>query len=177
MKKFSFVIIVALFFAALLNTSCIKQVTQEEKIKRTFIEYVKTDFGDPSTFVEVTKIEPNDSIDARRILALLDSMGVFKTIMTDKQLRQYDEYYKKLGTDTNNIKTYKLKVRVRLGKDKKELGMREFYYVDENGEERIQDHVLQVDELPQLYQDAYDYIEGVLDYSTALRLSLGINSY
>lgn len=172
MKRFSFIFLGVLFFGTL-STSCQRQMTQEGKIKRTFIEYVKTDFGDPSTFVEVTKIEPNDSMSAKPIIAMLDSMSAFKVVMTSSLLKQYDKYYKELKADTNNIKTYKIKVRVRLGKDKKELGMKDFYYVDENGKERIQDHALKVNELPQLYQDAYDYIEAVLDYSTSLRMSIG----
>lgn len=173
MRRFSFVIIAALILTVIF-VSCQRQLTQEEKVKKAFTEYVETDFGDPSTFVSVTKVEPSDSINAKSILTMLDSMGVFKVIMTDKQLKQYDEYYNKLKSDTNYIKTYKVNVRVRLGKDKKELGMRDFYYVDENGKVRIQDHVLQMDEIPELYQDAYKYIEGILNYSTVLRMNLGI---
>ena len=141
--------------------SCKEQPrTKEDVIKDTFKEYVKTDFDDPNDFIEVTKVEVIDTLNANDAKSLIVSLTGIQDILTPKEIITLADYAEKFDKDTINIISYRVKARV------KRFGGKEVanYYVIDNGKEmKVQDHELGKDEVPELYINFFKFAEKVVD--------------
>lgn len=139
--------------------SC-KERTKEDIIKDTFKEYVKTDFDDPSDFIEVTKVEVVDTLNANDAKSLIVSLTGIQDILTPKEIITLADYAEKFDKDTTNIISYRVKARVKRSGGKEVAN----YYVIDNGKEmKVQDHELGKDEVPELYINFFKFAEKVVN--------------
>lgn len=134
--------------------------TKEDVIKDTFKEYVKTDFDDPSDFIEVTKVEVIDTLNANDANDIIASLVGIQKVLTTHELITLADYAKKFERDSINIISYRVKVRIKRGENKVVVN----YYVIDNGKEmKVQDHELGKDEVPELYINFFKFAEKVVD--------------
>lgn len=91
MKKIT---IIAICTIAAIIISC-KNQSSEDKIKVAFKEYVKTDFGDPANFLEITNILVVDTFSTANIKKLLKAQKAAK------------EYYSSLKDSIDNLLRFK----------------------------------------------------------------------
>lgn len=145
--------IMAFVLTILLVSSCSKEKVQEDKVIDTFIEYVKTDFGNPKDFVEITKIEDRDTFSSQNTLARLSQMDSLDWAMTTEQKKKFVMLKYKLSDDSTFIVQHHLKVRVRAEK-KGEMEVKDYYVIERNGEYTVQEHALKTEEVPPAFTDA-----------------------
>lgn len=125
-----------------------KENKKENRIRKAFMEYVQTDFNDPTDFVEITKIGEPDTIGLNTIRKVADFMEKYKLLLPEEDVEEAEKAYKMLYSDTTYyIISYPIKVRQ---KAKDGLIVRDYWIIDENGE-RIwaQDHELRNEEAPE----------------------------
>lgn len=141
--------------AAMVITSCSSFPTKESMIERTFREYVRTDFGNPDDFVEITKIEePDTIIEYNKLKFFSDFVKRFDYRLKHSTREAANKARQTLLSDTTyRILSYPIKVRQRV---KDELVVRGYWVIDENGKMWAQDHVHMMDELPEFVQAIYD---------------------
>lgn len=141
--------------------SCKEQTrTKEDVIKDTFKEYVKTDFDDPSDFIEVTKVEVVDTLNANDAKAIIVSLAGIQNVMAPQDIIKLADYAEKFERDYTNIISYRVKVRIKRGENKAVMN----YYVIDNGKEmKVQDHELGKYEVPELYINFFKFAEKVVD--------------
>lgn len=154
--------IMAFVLTILLVSSCSKEKVQEDKVIDTFIEYVKTDFGNPKDFVEITKIEDRDTFSSQNTLARLSQMDSLEWAMTPKQQKQFVILKHVLGSDSIFIVQHHLKVRVR-AEEKGEMEVKDYYVIERNGEYTVQEHALKTEEVPPAFTDALMLIGSVTE--------------
>lgn len=140
-------------------SSCHKQ-TKEDVIKDTFKEYVKTDFDDPSDFIEVTKVEVVDTLNKYDAISLIRSLDDIKIILTTDEINQLSEYMDKFTKDKTSIITYLVKARVKRFGSKEVMN---YYVIDDGKDMKVQDHELGKDEVPELYMDFFKFAEKVVN--------------
>lgn len=139
--------------------SC-KGQTKEDVIKDTFKEYVKTDFDDPNDFIEVTKVEVVDTLNAKDAKAIIVSLTGIQNVLTPQEIIKLADYAEKFENDTTNIISYRVKARIKRGENKAVVN----YYVIDNGKEmKVQDHELGKYEVPELYINFFKFAEKVVD--------------
>lgn len=127
----------------------------ENRVEKTFMEYVRTDFGDPDDFVEITKIGgPDTIVDYNKLKYFSDFVQTFDHKLKHSTRMDANKARQTLLSDTTyRILSYPIKVRQRV---KDELVVREYWVIDENGKMWAQDHVHMMDELPEFVQAIYD---------------------
>ena len=158
MKTKAFLLVIA----ALIMSAC--ELPKENKVERVFREYVHTDFGNPSDFVSITKVEELDTFDAKQALKLVNNIDSIKWIMSDDMVSEYERKKRKLIEDNPCVISYKLNVRMKNSMGEKVI--KNFWVIENNGVMTVQDHELQMDEMPDSYTDflktSEKYINGFI---------------
>lgn len=150
---------ILLVIAALIMSACEK--TSENKVTEAFKEYVKTDFGNPSDFIEITKFDKKDTISNEWVMGYLNKLDSLEWALSEKQKKQLAWLKHKNSENNTFIVQHKIKVRVKPGKDRQEV--RDFYVIEKNGEYSVQDHELRGDEMPDEIVDALNLLKGVTE--------------
>lgn len=148
---------ILLVIAALIMSACAK--TSEDKVTEAFKEYVKTDFGNPSDFIEITKFDKKDTISNEWVMGYLNKLDSLDWALSEKQKKQLAWLKHKNSENNTFIVQHKIKVRVKSGKDSQEV--RDFYVIEKNGEYSVQDHELRGDEMPDEIVDAIMLLKEV----------------
>lgn len=156
MKAKAFLLVV---IAALIMSACAK--TNEDKVTEAFKEYVKTDFGNPSDFIEITKFDKKDTISNEWVMGYLNKLDSLEWALSEKQKKQLAWLKHKNSENNTFIVQHKIKVRVKSGKDNREVI--DYYVIEKNGEYSVQDHELRGDEMPDEIVDALNLLKGVTE--------------
>lgn len=150
---------ILLVIAAMIMSACEK--TSENKVTEAFKEYVKTDFGNPSDFIEITKFDKKDTISNEWVMGYLNKLDSLEWALNDNQKKQLAWLKHKNSENNTFIVQHKIKVRVKSGKDRQEV--RDFYVIEKNGEYTVQDHELRGDEMPGEIVDALNLMREVAE--------------
>ena len=150
---------ILLAFAALIIVGCAK--TNEDKVTEAFKEYVKTDFGNPSDFIEITKFDKKDTISNEWVMGYLNKLDSLEWALNDNQKKQLAWLKHKNSENNTFIVQHKIKVRVKSGRESQEV--RDFYVIEKNGEYSVQDHELRGDEMPDEIVNALNLLKGVTE--------------
>ena len=154
MRTKAFLLVV---IAALIMSACTK--TSEDKVTEAFKEYVKTDFGNPSDFIKITRIEKQDTLDMKSIrknIIILDSAEFVMSPAQKIELRLIKE---KANEDSIFIVQHELKVRVKSEDGEQEV--KSYFVIENKGEYTVQDHPLRKDEAPKIFGDILDLLNEV----------------
>lgn len=151
---------ILLVIAALIMSACAK--TSEDKVTEAFKEYVKTDFGNPSDFIEITKFDKKDTISNEWVMGYLNKLDSLDWALSEKQKKQLAWLKHKNSENNTFIVQHKIKVRVKSGEDSQEV--RDYYVIEKNGEYSVQDHELRGDEMPDEIVDALNLLKGVTEF-------------
>ena len=141
-------------------TSC-KEEKSKGRIEDAFMEYVKTDFGNPSDFIEITKFDKKDTISNEWVMGYLNKLDSLEWALSEKQKKQLAWLKHKNSENNTFIVQHKIKVRVKSGKDNREVI--DYYVIEKNGEYTVQDHELRGDEMPDEIVDALNLLKGVTE--------------
>lgn len=152
-------VILLVVIAALIMSACAK--TSEDKVTEAFKEYVKTDFGNPSDFIEITKFDKKDTISNEWVMGYLNKLDSLDWALSEKQKKQLAWLKYKNSENNTFIVQHKIKVRVKSGRESQEV--RDFYVIEKNGEYSVQDHELRGDEMPDEIVDALNLLKGVTE--------------
>lgn len=134
--------------------------TKEEVLKDVFMEYVKTDFDDPSEFEEITSIEVLDTLNNKLALKTIKSMEEVSVLFSKSNIEKLAEYKSKFEADKTCIVTYKVKIRIKRNERRSVLT---YYVIDDGMNYKVQDHEMQMNESPELYNDFYKFAYDLLD--------------
>lgn len=156
MRTKAFLLVV---IAALIMSACTK--TSEDKVTEAFKEYVKTDFGNPDDFIEITKFDKKDTISNEWVMGYLNKLDSLDWALSEKQKKQLAWLKHKNSENNTFIVQHKIKVRVKSGKDGYDVV--NYYVIEKNGEYSVQDHELRGDEMPDEIVDALNLMKGVTE--------------
>lgn len=140
--------VILLAFAALIVSACSK--TSEYKVTEAFKEYVKTDFGNPSDFIEIAKIEKPDTFDVKKAMSYATSVDSILWVFPEKEKKKYEYKKQQLLEDDPCVIIYKLNVRVKVGDGKV---MRNYWVVEQDGEMKVQDEQPKLDDMPYSFSE------------------------
>lgn len=149
--------VILLAFTAFILASC--ELPKENKVERVFREYVRTDFNNPSDFIEITRIEKQDTLDMKSIrknIIILDSAEFVMSPAQKIELRLIKE---KANEDSIFIVQHELKVRVKSEDGEQEV--KSYFVIENKGEYTVQDHPLRKDEAPKIFGDILDLLNEV----------------
>lgn len=149
----TFVLLVVLF------ASC-KEKTNIDYVKEEFMNYVKTDFDDPSEFEEITSIEVTDTISNKLVLETIKNMETVSILLGESNVEKLAEYKREFEADETCIITYEVKVRIKRNGRKSVLT---YYVIDDGLNYKVQDHKLRLEESPKLYKDFYRFASDLID--------------
>lgn len=149
----TFVLLVVLF------ASC-KEKTNFDYVKEEFMNYVQTDFDDPSEFEEITSIEVADTISNKLVLQTIKNMEEVSILLGKSNVEKLAEYKSKFEADKTCIVTYEVKVRIKRNGRKSVLT---YYVIDDGLNYKVQDHKLRLEESPKLYKDFYRFASDLID--------------
>lgn len=149
----TFVLLVVLF------ASC-KGKTNIDYVKDEFMNYVETDFDDPSEFEEITSIEVVDTISNKLVLETIKNMETVSILLGESNVEKLAEYKREFEADETCIITYEVKVRIKRNGRKSVLT---YYVIDDGLNYKVQDHKLRLEESPKLYKDFYRFASDLID--------------
>lgn len=149
----TFVLLVVLF------ASC-KEKTNIDYVKEEFMNYVETDFNDPSEFEEITSIEVTDTISNKLVLETIKNMETVSILLGESNVEKLAEYKRQFEADETCIITYEVKVRIKRNGRKSVLT---YYVIDDGLNYKVQDHKLRLEESPKLYKDFYRFASDLID--------------
>ena len=149
----TFVLLVVLF------ASC-KEKTNIDYVKEEFMNYVETDFDDPSEFEEITSIEVADTISNKLVLETIKNMEEVSILLGKSNVEKLAEYKREFEADETCIITYEVKVRIKRNGRKSVLT---YYVIDDGLNYKVQDHKVNMDESPELYRDFYKFAYDLID--------------
>ena len=149
----TFVLLVVLF------ASC-KEKTNIDYVKEEFMNYVETDFDDPSEFEEITSIEVADTISNKLVLGTIKNMEEVSILLGKSNVEKLAEYKREFEADETCIITYEVKVRIKRNGRKSVLT---YYVIDDGLNYKVQDHKVNMDESPELYRDFYKFAYDLID--------------
>lgn len=153
MKAKAFLLVIA----ALIMSAC--ELQKENRVKRVFREYVRTDFNNPSDFIEITKFDKKDTISNEWVMGYLNKLDSLDWALSEKQKKQLAWLKHKNSENNTFIVQHKIKVRVKSGKESQEV--RDYYVIEKNGEYSVQDHELRDGEMPDEIVDAIMLLKEV----------------
>lgn len=156
MKK-TFVILAILSLALI---SCNEKYKPKDIYEERFVnEYVKTDFGNPKDFIEITQSQ-YDTINADDAIKMLDLYRELFFLFPDEERKQLDDM-QKLARDTKGVVNITFKVRMRF---KGEFMVNTFFgtYNLDNGECIFGDNKDDYHQLPKVYYDLLEFSEDFL---------------
>lgn len=154
MKKL-FLLLLAVFSL----TSC-NEKTSEELVKDAFMNYVQTDFDDPSEFQQITSIEPIDTLSNKVVSEIIKNMEETSILFSEYNRNKLADYKSKFDKDKTFIVTYEVKVRIKRNSRKSILI---YYVIDDGLNYKVQDHRMNMDEAPELYSDFYNFASDLID--------------
>lgn len=154
MKKF-FIIIVSIIVCY----SC-KEKTQHDYIIDAFEDYVKTDFGDPKEYIEVTSVEVKDTIKKDINLEIISKIEPLKEHLSAYKQLKLDEFKRRFNEDKTFIVTHELKVRIERNGRKSVVT---YYVIDDCLNYKVQDHTMLTKEAPELYREFIEFVENLLE--------------
>lgn len=146
-------------FAVFALMSCAEK-TAEDYVKDEFMNYVRTDFDNPSEFESITSIEPFDTLCSKDALDVIGRIETLKDILLDSQKEKLDNIKTRLEKDKTFTIIYELKVRLDKNGRKKVVS---YYAIDDGFIITIQDHELQINETPKVYQDFYKFMYDLME--------------
>lgn len=149
----TFLLLVVLF------ASC-KEKTNIDYVKEEFMNYVETDFNDPSEFEEITSIEVADTISNKLVLETIKNMEEVSILLGKSNVEKLAEYKREFEADKTCIITYEVKVRIKRNGRKSVLT---YYVIDDGLNYKVQDHKLRLEESPKLYKDFYRFASDLID--------------
>lgn len=149
----TFALLVVLF------ASC-KEKTNIDYVKDEFMNYVETDFNDPSEFEEITSIEVADTISNKLVLETIKNMEEVSVLFSKSNVEKLAEYKREFEADKTCIVTYEVKVRIKRNGRKSVLT---YYVIDDGLNYKVQDHKLRLEESPKLYKDFYRFASDLID--------------
>lgn len=149
----TFVLLVVLF------ASC-KEKANIDYVKEEFMNYVETDFDDPSEFEEITSIEVADTISNKLVLETIKNMETVSILLGESNVEKLAEYKREFEADDTCIITYEVKVRIKRNGRKSVLT---YYVIDDGLNYKVQDHKLRLEESPKLYKDFYRFASDLID--------------
>lgn len=148
---------ILLVIAALIMSACTK--TSEDKVTEAFKEYVKTDFGNPEYFIEITQIGTKDTISSENMKDYLSNLDSISWVLSKRQLAEAERLKRKLDEDSIFFVQHEVKARIMTGKDSKEV--RSYYVIEMNGKFTVQDHAMTTDEAPKVFYDVLKLVNDV----------------
>lgn len=134
--------------------------TNIDYVKDEFMNYVETDFDDPSEFEEITSIEVTDTISNKLVLETIKNMETVSILLGESNVEKLAEYKSKFEADETCIITYEVKVRIKRNGRKSVLT---YYVIDDGLNYKVQDHKLRLEESPKLYKDFYRFASDLID--------------
>ena len=154
MKQLLTLVLLVVLFA-----SC-KGKTNEDYVRESFMNYVQTDFDDPSEFEEITRIEVTDTISNKLVLGTIKNMEEVSILLGESNVEKLAEYKREFEADETCIITYEVKVRIKRNGRKSVLT---YYVIDDGLNYKVQDHKLRLEESPKLYKDFYRFASDLID--------------
>lgn len=148
---------ILLVIAALIMSACEK--TSENKVTEAFKEYVKTDFGNPSDFIEITKFDKKDTISSENMKEYISNLDTISWALSKRQLAEAELLKRKLDEDSIFFVQHEVKARIMTGKDSKEV--RSYYVIEMNGKFTVQDHAMTNEEAPKVFYDVLKLVNDV----------------
>ena len=158
-------IIILIITAAVTFTSCnstpkTEEEKQIERYEAAFRDYVTTDFDDPSTLVDVTSIEVEDTTTTTQFMELVETMyEVIVTLGLDTHKKELDGIAARLKKEKGLV-FFTVKARVKVDERQKVMT----YYGYENltdGTIKMSDHKIDVHDplLPDVYRDLVKFTD------------------
>lgn len=141
-------------------TSCKDKYQPKDIYEEKFVnEYVQTDFGRPSDFIEITQSQ-YDTINADTAFEMLDLYRELFFLFSDDARKELDDM-QKLARETKGVVNITFKVRM---KHNGELVVNTFFgtYDLDNGECIFGDNKEDYHKLPQVYYDLLEFTEDFL---------------
>lgn len=141
-------------------TSCKDKYQPKDIYEEKFVnEYVQTDFGRPSDFIEITQSQ-YDTINADKAFEMLDLYRELFFLFSDDARKELDDM-QKLARNTKGVVNITFKVRM---KHNGELIVNTFFgtYNLDNGECIFGDNKEDYHKLPQVYYDLLEFTEDFL---------------
>lgn len=151
--------ILTLALLVVLFASC-KEKTIIDYVKDEFMNYVETDFDDPSEFEEITSIEVTDTISNKLVMETIKNMETVSILLGESNVEKLAEYKREFEADETCIITYEVKVRIKRNGRKSVLT---YYVIDDGLNYKVQDHKLRLEESPKLYKDFYRFASDLID--------------
>ena len=148
---------ILLVIAALIMSACTK--TSEDRVTEAFKEYVKTDFGNPEYFIEITQIGTKDTISSENMKEYLSNLDTISWALSKRQLAEAELLKRKLDEDSIFFVQHEVKARIMTGKDSKEV--RSYYVIEMNGKFTVQDHAMTNEEAPKVFYDVLKLVNDV----------------
>ena len=133
--------------------------TSENKVTEAFKEYVKTDFGNPSDFIEITKFDKKDTISSENMKEYISNLDTISWALSKRQLAEAELLKRKLDEDSIFFVQHEVKARIMTGKDSKEV--RSYYVIEMNGKFTVQDHAMTNEEAPKVFYDVLKLVNDV----------------
>lgn len=146
-------------FAVFALMSCAEK-TAEYYVKDEFMNYVRTDFDDPSEFQQITDIEAIDTLSNKTALTTIKAMEGASILFSDFDKEKLAKYKSKFEQDKTCLVTYEVKVRIKRNGRKSVVI---YYVIDDGLNYKVQDHKVSIDESPELYKDFYNFACGLLE--------------
>lgn len=141
-------------------TSCKDKYQPKDIYEEKFVnEYVQTDFGRPSDFIEITQSQ-YDTINADKAFEMLDLYRELFFLFSDDARKELDDM-QKLARNTKGVVNITFKVRM---KHNGELVVNTFFgtYNLDNDECIFGDNKEDYHKLPKVYYDLLDFTEDFL---------------
>lgn len=150
---------ILLVFAAMTIAMAACNGSSDDKVVKAFKEYVKTDFGNPEYFIEITQIGTKDTISSENMKEYLSNLDTISWALSKRQLAEAELLKRKLDEDSIFFVQHEVKARIMTGKDSKEV--RSYYVIEMNGKFTVQDHAMTNDEAPEIFYDVLKLVNDV----------------
>lgn len=152
------IITAAAAFTACNSTPKTEKEKQIERYEAAFRDYVTTDFDDPSTLVDVTSVEVEDT--TTQFMELVETMdGVIVMLGLDTHKKELDGIAARLGKEKGLV-FFNVKARVK--EDERQKVMTYFGYENlTDGTIKMSDHKIHVHDplLPDVYRDLVNFTD------------------
>lgn len=135
--------VILLAFTAFILASC--ELPKENKVERVFREYVRTDFDNPSDFIEIAKIEKPDTFDVKKAMSYSEAIDSVLWVFPESMRKKYEYRKQQLIEESPCVVIHKLNVRVAAGDTKV---MRNYWVIEQDGEMKVQDKQPELDQMP-----------------------------
>ena len=139
---------ILLVIAALIMSAC--ELPKENKVERVFREYVRTDFDNPSDFIEIAKIEKPDTFDVNKAMSYSEAIDSVLWVFPETMRKKYEYRKQRLIEENPCVIIHKLNVRVAAGDTKV---MRNYWVIEQNGEMKAQDEKPELDQMPYSFSE------------------------